>query len=74
MASTEFYPDGSSITRFVKAPNAVALAEKMGKLSSDAFFRGADCVEQKVFHGNQECPMCDSQIRFDLCCGARANV
>jgi hypothetical protein len=70
MAHSEIYPDGSKIEKFFKAKNMTELSEKFGKLSSQAFLNGAEKVEQKVIHGNEVCPKCDSGLRYDLCCGS----
>ena len=73
MAHTEIYPDGhlpKSLSQFVGPDSMDGLANKFGKLSSEAFLNGAERVEQRIIHGNEVCPKCKSGLRFDLCCGA----
>ncbi len=70
MSSTEFYPDGQKVTKFVSGPVA-EMAEKFGNLSNQAFLNGAERVEQKIINGNETCPKCDSGLRFDQCCGPK---
>ncbi len=70
MAHSEIYPDGNRIDKFVSAETHPELAKFFGKLSSEAFLNGAERVEQRIIHGNETCPKCDSGLRFDLCCGS----
>jgi len=70
MAHSEIYPDGSRIDKFLSAKTLDKLAGKFSKLSNTAFMKGAERVEQRIVHGNEVCPKCDSGLRFDLCCGA----
>ena len=73
MAHSEIYPNGKTLIKFFESNSGQEMADKFSTLSHDAFLRGAERVEQHVIHGNEPCPMCDSGIRFDLCCGKMAN-
>lgn len=73
MAHTEIYPNGhlpKKIMKFIGPDSAEALADQFGELSTAAFLHGAERVEQRIIHGNEVCPKCQSGLRFDLCCGA----
>jgi len=74
MATTEIYPDGSKINKFFSANSIPSLSKKFGDASLFAFMNGAERVEQRIVRGNEVCPMCDSGLRFDLCCGAKESA
>lgn len=76
MSHSEMYPDGRKITKFIEEDLTInkTLADQFAALSQQAFDNGAEKVEQRVIHGNETCPMCDSGLRFDLCHGQPEQV